>query len=209
MESKTQTTVVAAIGGITAVLAAAIELSTTVQKFFLATTSVPKANAVVVLLLVALVSGGLWVRSISSRKRSRLRDKAKFVIRIDELHHDQLRGREADVQDVIDLCTTSRQVFVDGVSGVGKSAMFRAGVLPAMRSMRAWMPIYMNTWGTDWVEGPRTALRDAILRSLSEEVRTSVRGSKLWTDPFMLLDYLAAQSGRTPILIFDQFDDYV
>ena len=154
---------------------------------------------------VALIFVGLYVRF---RKASRL---LKIdALRIDSDNPKHLIGRGEKIDQLEHLCRDSYLVHLVGESGAGKSALVRSGFVPKLREDESLLPVYMDTWGQDWEHGPRTALMAALWTTLTEEDRGKL---KLETRPEPdqlsdLLKRLQSELGRTPLLIFDQFDDY-
>ena len=105
-------------------------------------------------------------------------------------------------------------VFVDGPSGVGKSTLLKLGVARQLMQTGAWLPVYVDIWGADWVEGPRQALADAlqvaIEHGLDQETRAklNLQGAVTTETMFETLERLRQVCGRRPALIFDQLGDY-
>ena len=121
-----------------------------------------------------------------------------------------LKGREEDVDRLYSLCRGSRQVNLVGESGAGKSALLRSGLVPATNARGEFLPIYLDAWGHDWEAGPRNALSEAIWNLLSEDNAAELQLSSI-PHPgraIELLERIKPELARTPLLIFDQFDDY-
>ncbi len=156
------------------------------------------------ILLIAGVSA-LWD---GLTRRSRLLRPEALLLRSDEPRH--LKGREEDIERLTMLCNEYQQVYLVGESGAGKSSLIQAGLCPALKADRGLFPIYLNVWGEDWQAGPRIALTHALWETLSEEDRRApgLTASPKPEDLVLILDQLKARLGRTPLLIFDQFDDY-
>ena len=141
-------------------------------------------------------------------RRSRLLRPEVLLLKADKPAH--LKGRSEDIERVSMLCYEYQQVHLVGESGAGKSALIQAGLCPALTTEKRLFPIYLDVWGQDWQEGPRTALIHALWEALSEEDRKIV-GLTALPEPgklVVLLDQCKAKLGRVPLLIFDQFDDY-
>ena len=97
--------------------------------------------------------------------------------------------------------------FVYGESGSGKSTFLKLGLCREL--VQGWVPIYIDVWGTDWVNGPWKALADATdyaVRALGigGEGQPPVTRESV----FEHVRTLRAKTGRRPVLIFDQIDDY-
>ena len=88
-----------------------------------------------------------------------------------------------------------------GESGAGKSTLLRRGVLPQLERDSAFLPAYLSYWGEDW--------ENDVRESLTRMLRKGSDDADLTTDG--LIPWLAAQrpKGRVPVLLFDQFDDYI
>lgn len=102
-------------------------------------------------------------------------------------------------------------VFLVGESGAGKSALLEQGLVPELCKDQVSLPVYLKQWGTDWVKGPADQLADALWRALSPELRERL-GLQMPLragDLFPSLVRLYAECGITPILLFDQLDDYL
>jgi len=132
------------------------------------------------------------------------------ALRIDPDNPAHLIGRGDKIGQLEQLCRNSFLVNLVGESGAGKSALVRSGLVPSLKSHDSLVPVYMDTWGQDWELGPRTGLIDAVWAALDEDAREKL---ELDTRPEPgqleeLLARLQSELGRTPLLIFDQFDDY-
>ena len=68
----------------------------------------------------------------------------------------------------------------------------------------------MSIWGQDWERGPAGALADALWHDLEESERAALKMSAPPEPPqlFEVLKSARQTLGRTPLLVFDQFDDY-
>lgn len=140
--------------------------------------------------------------------RSRLLQPERFVIRAEERRH--LKGREDEIKTLSDLCEHQPLVFLEGESGAGKSALARAGLIDESERRKRLHPIYVDLSEAGWEERLRALVCQEVWRSLSDAER-SILELKAPPPPeavFSLLAGLASRLGRTPLLIFDQFDDY-
>lgn len=97
-----------------------------------------------------------------------------------------------------------------GESGAGKSALVRSGLVPLLKENEKLLPVYMDTWGQNWELGPATGLADAVWTALDDESRQKLEltGRPEATQLVGVLGRLESELSRTPLLIFDQFDDY-
>ena len=125
-----------------------------------------------------------------------------------------LVGRDRDTAVLTRILQENPLVFVDGPSGVGKSTLLKLGVARRLMQTGAWLPVYVDIWGMDWVDGPRQALADALQIAVEYGLEQSQRerlglGSAVTTENiWRILEGLRAVCGRRPVLIFDQIDDY-
>lgn len=152
-----------------------------------------------------LIAVGLYV---GFTKSSRLLEVD--ALRIDPDNPAHLIGRDEKIEQLQQRCRDSDLVHLVGESGAGKSALARSGLVPALRDDDSLLPVYTNTWGQDWELGPRTGLTEAVWKSLDDAARDKLKLSKR-PEPKQLdelLTRLQSELGRTPLLIFDQFDDY-
>lgn len=158
------------------------------------------------LLFVALALLGLVVMLQRHRlaRFSELKRPEAFHLRPEE----HLVGREQDVARLLELLSDERLVFLVGESGVGKTALLRAGLVPRLRQDAAKLPIYVGNWGSDWIEGPRGELVDAVYRALGVAGKGGQEGRITGESVFSYLRELQEKTGRRPVLLFDQFDDY-
>lgn len=125
-----------------------------------------------------------------------------------------LVGRDRDTAVLTRILQENPLVFVDGPSGVGKSTLLKLGVARRLMQAGAWLPVYVDIWGVDWVDGPRQALADALQIAVEnglEEAhreRLGLDGTVTTENLWRTLEGLRAECGRRPVLIFDQIDDY-
>jgi hypothetical protein len=169
----------------------------------------------------ALLVGLSLLRRGLSRKSRLLRPEA-LLIDPDKPAH--LRGRTDEVARLSDAVTNHPLVFLEGESGSGKSALVRSGLIPALRAeepAQSVLPIYVNAYPGDWEQGLASQLTTAAWRDLGESLRERLGLATLddlrrqllpasagTDDPPGLLYRVRNELGLTPLLIFDQFDDY-
>lgn len=116
-------------------------------------------------------------------------------------------GRQQDINRLIERITRAdyKLTVVHGPSGVGKSSILKAGLVPALRGKvigeRIPVPIVLSVY-TDWV----TALGHCINQALAQ---TDISSATEFT-PMILLEKLrlAAERNYIIILIFDQFEEF-
>ncbi len=137
--------------------------------------------------------------------RSILRDTDAFVLRRELPEH--LVGRTDDIYRLEHKLNEASLLFVEGESGVGKSALLHAGLAPKLRAGHRYLPVYVESLaGRDWAEGPWRAVIFAFRAALDGKAPPSSRKSV--AEAFDELLEAAREAGRMPVLIIDQFDDY-
>lgn len=134
------------------------------------------------------------------------------VSRRDAFHigRKYLLGREADIERLLRTLAEWPLVFLVGESGAGKSSLLERGVLPRLKEAPGQFPLLINSWGPDWIEGPREALAQALEAALDEPLRKllEIEGPIPPGDALAVVGRLRSKATRTPILLFDQVDDY-
>ena len=134
------------------------------------------------------------------------------VSRHDAFHigRKYLLGREADIDRLLRSLAEWPLVFLVGESGAGKSSLLERGVLPRLKEIPGQFPLLMSSWGPDWIEGPREALAQALEAALDEPLRKllGIEGPIAPGDALTVVGRLRSKATRTPILLFDQVDDY-
>lgn len=124
-------------------------------------------------------------------------------------HRSLFFGRELDVRDVVDRLRTENFLVVVGESGVGKSSLVRAGVLPVVVDAglgddRAWQEIVMVP-GTR----PMSTLVHLFSRRLDEE--EAALDAELASDPMAVSRRLhtVQGDGAGTIVFIDQLEELV
>jgi len=134
------------------------------------------------------------------------------VLRRDAFHigRKYLMGREGDVERLLHCLAEWPLVFLVGESGAGKSSLLERGVLPQLKKVPGQFPLLINCWGPDWIEGPREALAQALEQALDEPLRKllAVEGPVSSGEAVAIVGRLRSKATRTPVLLFDQLDDY-
>ena len=154
------------------------------------------------LLIVAVVWA--WVRT--RRHKSYFADPTP-IQRIS----DAFEGRDADVEQLSRDLKERSLVWLVGESGAGKSSLLTKGVLPELRKDPRLVAIYMDYWGTDWEAGPREKLTRELDQVLDDQTRQELGVRKPLQSEQLLpsLQSLHDKLGRLPVLLLDQFDDYL
>ncbi|MDY6782412.1 MAG: hypothetical protein SW833_07655 [Cyanobacteriota bacterium] len=122
-------------------------------------------------------------------------------------------GRQQDVEKLLERLRRSEHklTIVHGASGVGKSSLLHAGLVPALWNetivARHVLPVLQTTY-QDWQQG----LGRALARSLH---RYSLKTASSTDAPIFftretILEYLQHNAGNNwlPVLIFDQFEEF-
>jgi hypothetical protein len=131
------------------------------------------------------------------------------ALKLDPQSPDQLIGRRDDLRRLLNAASNS-MVFLVGESGCGKSALLRAGVCQDEDFKKRFLPIYIDMSGLDWEAGPLRALREELSRSLPAEdaARNAISASSKAETYWSVFSEYNRRSGRRPLLLLDQFDDY-
>jgi hypothetical protein len=201
-----QERLLAIAGALTAALAAAKAIEESIS---IAVGGLSGHSPVGLVLALLGAIAGAWMLRDGLARRSRVLLPDRFVLKTDNSRH--LVGRDEDVRRIAQLCTSHRQVNIVGETGAGKSAIVCAGLLPYLRDAKelSLLPMLVNTWGDDWVSGPRAALSAALVRAangtaIAPSIHRLVNDEK-WAEA---VDELRKSSNCKPLLVFDQFDDY-
>ncbi len=159
-------------------------------------------------LLAFLLGVGLWLLRDGLSKRSRLLQPEALSLRAENRQH--LKGRVDDIDLLCALCEQHKLVFLEGESGVGKSALVQAGLIPRVIERGSFLPIYLSGWSGDWEKGPASSVSDSLWRSFSDAdcKALDLLGPPNLTQVKDLLRELKQKVGKTALVIFDQFDDY-
>ncbi len=214
-------TITGAILSLTGIIAAVGGFTDTLNKVH---NSIKTAPPMLIWIAIgALIFIGLYLLWRGLSRKSRLLRPEVFLIDPDNPRH--LKGRDDDIRTLRDAVNYPL-VFLEGESGAGKSALIRSGLIPALTSdegSKTLLPLYINTYGGDWETGPETQLAHEMWVRLSESQRKQLNinnfknlKESFWSkriaegrvEPIFLFDSIQNEFGITPLLIFDQFDDY-
>ena len=122
-------------------------------------------------------------------------------------------GREEEVAELARRVQRKLLTVLFGQSGLGKTSILRAGLVPRLRT-QGYCPIYVRIdYGRDTPE-PAEQIKLAIVRAARRsgewtQAGVAVAGESLWEFLHHRDDVLRDESGATliPLLIFDQFEE--
>jgi len=122
-------------------------------------------------------------------------------------------GREDEVAELARRVQRKLLTVLFGQSGLGKTSILRAGLVPRLRA-QGYCPVYVRVdYGRDAPE-PAEQIKQAIARTARgsgqwTQAGVAAEGESLWEFLHHRDDVLRDQSGTTltPLLIFDQFEE--
>src|SRR6202051_1936394 len=122
-------------------------------------------------------------------------------------------GREDEVAELSRRVQRKLLTVLFGQSGLGKTSILRAGLVPRLRG-QGYCPVYVRIdYGKDSPE-PAEQIKQAISRTAQRsgqwtQAGVAVEGESLWEFLHHRADVLRDESGATliPLLIFDQFEE--
>src|ERR1051325_9435025 len=121
-----------------------------------------------------------------------------------EEDHDFFFGRGVDEKTIISNLYASPLTVLCGASGVGKSSLLMAGVVPRLRRESGATAVVFRDWQ---VPNPALALKEAILQQIAHQ---SSNGIEL-NLKLLLPEFLQSCNKALPgpiFLILDQFEEY-
>ncbi len=114
-----------------------------------------------------------------------------------------LQGRAADIEEITANCSAERMTVVTADPGAGITSLFLAGLVPALRQL-GFIPVYYTGWQGRYFP---TEFKEAIAQAVREQADES-----FYAEPeliFEMLDRVRLRTGRTVILLLDDFHDYL
>jgi hypothetical protein len=122
-------------------------------------------------------------------------------------------GRDEEVAELARRVQRKLLTVLFGQSGLGKTSILRAGLVPRLRS-QGYCPIYVRIdYGKESAE-PAEQIKQAISRTARRsgewtQAGVAIEGESLWEFLHHRDDVLRDESGATliPLLIFDQFEE--
>ncbi|HWG32021.1 MAG TPA: hypothetical protein VN676_15810, partial [Steroidobacteraceae bacterium] len=130
-----------------------------------------------------------------------------------EESRDFFYGREAEVAELARRVQRKLLTVLFGQSGLGKTSILRAGLVPRLRG-HGYCPVYVRIdYGKDTPE-PAEQIKQAIRQAANlsgewSQVGVAVAGESLWEFLHHRDDILRDEAGTPliPLLIFDQFEE--
>jgi hypothetical protein len=122
-------------------------------------------------------------------------------------------GREDEVAELARRVQRKLLTVLFGQSGLGKTSILRAGLVPRLRS-QGYCPVYVRVDYAREAPEPAEQIKQAIARTATRsgewtQVGVAAEGESLWEFLHHRDDVLRDESGNTltPLLIFDQFEE--
>ena len=126
-----------------------------------------------------------------------------------EDEQDNFFGREADCKILIDKILVNRLTLLFAATGVGKSSLLQAAVIPQLKSPRGENldVVYYN----DWISNPLVSLKQAVRQALEDSGSWQSAVHYMPAEDETLADFLrfCALFTRQPlIVVLDQFEEF-
>jgi len=122
-------------------------------------------------------------------------------------------GRDEEVAELARRVQRKLLTILFGQSGLGKTSILRAGIVPRLRS-EGYCPVYVRIDYSPEAPAPSEQIKQAIFRATRgsgqwTQTGVAVAGESLWEFLHHRDDVLRDESGKTliPLLIFDQFEE--
>ncbi len=124
-----------------------------------------------------------------------------------EDEQDKFFGRDADAEVLIDKVLTNRLTLLFAASGVGKSSLLQAAVIPRLKS-----PTGENlevVYHIDWVSEPVSSVRAAVLKALHTSGKLPEGAADEAGETLAeLLEFCGLFVRHPLVLILDQFEEF-
>jgi hypothetical protein len=123
----------------------------------------------------------------------------------DEISRRTFFGRDAASNALVNQVLANRLVVVYARSGVGKSSLLNAGVMPRLREA-GYQPLAVRL--NDLVHGPKASLLDGVRAEAQRQDCEFVEGDarSLWSY-FKTAEFWRGDVLLTPVLVIDQFEE--
>jgi tetratricopeptide (TPR) repeat protein len=122
-------------------------------------------------------------------------------------------GRDDEAAELARRVQRKNLTVLFGQSGLGKTSLLRAGLVPRLRS-EGYCPVYVRVDYSPESPPPAEQIKQAVFKATSAAGHwtrpgTAIEGESLWEFLHHRGDLLRDASGRTllPLLIFDQFEE--
>lgn len=114
-------------------------------------------------------------------------------------------GREREIKELTELIDQDILTIVFGKSGMGKTSLLRAGLLPGLRR-ELYIPVYLRINFNDPKHPPINQVKETVEAKIKEIFPdiSSIEDKTLW-EYFSYTDMLAGFV--KPLLVFDQFEE--
>jgi hypothetical protein len=126
---------------------------------------------------------------------------------------DYFYGREEEVAELARRVQRKLLTVLFGQSGLGKTSILRAGLVPKLRS-QGYCPVYVRVDYSREAPDPADQIKQAIARTARRsgqwtQVGVAAEGETLWEFLHHRDDVLQDENGKTliPLVIFDQFEE--
>jgi hypothetical protein len=116
-------------------------------------------------------------------------------------------GRDRDIRLIVADLFASPLTLIYGASGVGKSSVLRAGVMPMLRQRESVLPLLFNTWNVNPLRDLCTAVMERV-REAAYETESRIKEELTSDDLDAALDACRCATGRRLMIILDQFEEY-
>jgi|GEM_PF-3444276 len=122
-----------------------------------------------------------------------------------ENEQDKFFGRLPEIHILTDKILAHRLTLLVAASGVGKSSLLQAGVMPALRATGMADLIYHN----DWVLNPAEALKKTIVKHFIAQQRVNADYQADFNLPLVeFLQIHALLGSGTMVILLDQFEEF-
>lgn len=125
---------------------------------------------------------------------------------LDNDRHDQLIGRRDVVRELVYLIRDKQLTVLSGDSGVGKSSLLEAGLIPALVE-DGYIPLRCDDWYDDQTHDTRDSA--GLWAFLEDKFRADIVARGIERDDRPLPEQLNEAFGRRAILILDQFEEVI
>ena len=128
---------------------------------------------------------------------------------LDEARSNQLIDRERDIDELVYLIRDRSLTVLSGDSGVGKSSLLIAGLIPALKR-DGYKTLVCRDWRDERDDAERERRLDGLSHFLTEKFADDLEDLGIVVpDPDNLITQLDAQYGSEVVLILDQFEEVI